>query len=327
MVIHDDGVSATANPESATFPDSCQVTLNLPHAKLLHEKQGMIVGVRDPISNRYDVQLQHEADIKAWGNTIFKAAHGEIKWRESVKAQSDDLSHLTEKEKNFLKGSNKKSLPARPFFKQSEETNSCQLLSKTLPFTSPNTSATEGSCLRDTPVLVSPPKQRNVLASPSSRSGAQALCEISCLILIFCFVCRSSGQTRRGASSLEHTGFRESSPPSLAINFDSSSCTIISQHPAVTHSDGQADSSPEAVASLLPSSTKRCIFCEAQFMFLPLTRVCSLKRKLSIAEQREFARARVTPAAASKTTVSKRLRDADTPTMSLRSQRILRSKN
>ena len=78
MVIHDDGVSATANPESATFPDSCQVTLNLPHAKLLHEKQGMIVGVRDPISNRYDVQLQHEADIKAWGNTIFKAAHGEI---------------------------------------------------------------------------------------------------------------------------------------------------------------------------------------------------------------------------------------------------------
>ncbi len=186
LVIHDDGVAATANPESATFPDSCQVTLNLPHAKLLHEKQGMIVGVRDPVSNRYDVQLQDEGDIKAWGSTIFKAAHGEIKWRVPVKSPPD-LTHLTEKERNYLKGTNKKLLPPRPIFKQSEETNSFQQSSTNLSFTSPNTLATEGSCLKDTPVPVSPPKQRNILASPSSRLGTQASCLLSCLNQIFNF--------------------------------------------------------------------------------------------------------------------------------------------
>ena len=81
MVIHDEGVKmATANPETATFPDSCQVSLNWPDAALLHTKEGTIVGVPDPVTKKYQVQLKDEGTIKAWGSTLVPADEDQIKW-------------------------------------------------------------------------------------------------------------------------------------------------------------------------------------------------------------------------------------------------------
>jgi hypothetical protein len=164
MVVHDDGVAATANPETATFPDSCQVTLNWPDAELLNKKQGVIVGVRDPVSNQYSVQLQDENVIKAWGSSIVKVAEGQIKWRVSGNAPTP-----SDEEYPKQKGSK---LPARPSFDPVKPSDSTTQKSATIPsFVSPSTAAQEGGYSRsqDTPAISSPPSQRKLLASSNSR--------------------------------------------------------------------------------------------------------------------------------------------------------------
>ena len=165
MVWHDDGVAATANPESATFPDTCEVTLNWPDAELLNKKKGIIVGVRDPVSNQYSVQLQDEDVIKAWGSTVVQASESQIKWR------MPENPKLSDKETSYVEKAATQKLPARPYINKKPSPQSDS--TTRAPFASPDTLATGSSNLRkDTPAAVSPVKQRSLI----SRSGTQTFC-------------------------------------------------------------------------------------------------------------------------------------------------------
>ena len=178
MVIHDEGVKlATANPETATFPDKCKVSLNFPDAELLHKKEGTIVGIRDPVTKKYQVQLADEDCIKAWGSTIVNADEDEIRWiarpTESTEIQNSKDHEYSGKDK----AGNFKSLPTRPYISQpttqasaarSGHANSSH--SNKASFVSPPTLATEG---QHPPVPASPPQQRQQLACPSSTSSTR----------------------------------------------------------------------------------------------------------------------------------------------------------
>jgi hypothetical protein len=180
MVIHDDGVAATANPESATFPDFCQVTLNLPDAEILHKKQGTIVGARDPVSKQYQVQLQDKSTIESWGSTIVKVSEAQMKWHEP-KPESQ-----SEKEKEYVGTSKNSKLPSRPFICKTFANQNCNSTKAQVSFVSPSTLATEGfrkdtpatGLIRskDTPAPASPPPQRSLLSSPSRRQGTSTCC-------------------------------------------------------------------------------------------------------------------------------------------------------
>lgn len=292
MVVHDDGVAATANSESATFPDSCQVTLNLPDAELLHKKQGTIVGARDPVCKQYQVQLQDKQTIESWGSTIVKVSEAQMKWHEPESKPESQ----SEKEKEYVGTSKNSKLPSRPFIHKTSANQNCNSTKAQVSFVSPSTLATEGfrkdtpanGLIRSkvTPAPASPPPQRSLLSSPPSRSP---------------------GQSRRGPSSQERIG---SSPPRLARQntLDASSTPIVLQDLLNTNSETLADSSSNLVASHQPTPPSK-----------------RSKRKLAVVEQRESARARVTPVDVSKTPVSKRARD-DNSSMPLRSQRRLRNK-
>jgi hypothetical protein len=113
MVIHDDGVAATANPESATFPDSCQVSLYMPDATLLHEKTGIIVGVRDSVTQQYKVLLQDQELIQKCGQTIVTAVEDSMRWK-----QPDDDSSAA---KSYFNNHKSKKLPSRPYIPKSTQ--------------------------------------------------------------------------------------------------------------------------------------------------------------------------------------------------------------
>ena len=172
MVIHDEGVKmATANPETATFPDSCQVILNWPDAALLHTKDGTIVGVRDPVTKKYQVQLKDEATIKAWGSTLVPADEDQIKWipQDKWPKELTEVQNLKDLEYAGNDKANKpKSLPTRPYILQTSAArpgNANPSQSQQASFVSPPTKATEG---RHPPTIASPPQQRQQLLSPSS---------------------------------------------------------------------------------------------------------------------------------------------------------------
>jgi hypothetical protein len=208
MVVHDDGVTATANPESATFPDTCEVELNMADAELLHEKKGIIIGVRNPDTNLYRVQLHRqgqEETIDKWGSPIVEAKENELKWN-TVRpgaqkteteqptvvnivrpdAQKTEAEQATETaERAYLRiphnnnPSKQKKLPARPTFSlfnavahNGNSTNS------QIPFVSPHTVASiappAGGGLAD--ACPSPPQPRSQLDSPSFRSATLPLC-------------------------------------------------------------------------------------------------------------------------------------------------------
>jgi hypothetical protein len=160
MVIHDDGVTATANPESATFPDCCQVVLNWPDASLLHQQPGSIVGVRDPVTNRYQVQLQDPKTITALGCTIVHAEEDKIKWK--LVENSSETLNQTYKSYTVDKIGNFRKLPTRPYI----ETTASQFLS-------PSTTAS-GSSL-PSPLLASPPYQRSQLKDTFSSEFSKPL--------------------------------------------------------------------------------------------------------------------------------------------------------
>jgi hypothetical protein len=192
MVIHDDGVAATANPESATFPDFCQVTLNLPDAEILHKEQGTIVGARDPVSKQYQVQLHNKETIESWGSRIVKVSEAQMKWHQPEPKNESQ----SEKEKEYV-GTNKNSkLPSRPFISKTFANQNCNSTKAQVSFVSPDTLGTEGfrkdtpatglNRLKDTPAPASPPPQRSLLSSPSSRQGISTCCLLASFSISNC---------------------------------------------------------------------------------------------------------------------------------------------
>jgi hypothetical protein len=157
MVVHDDGVAATANPESATFPDSCQISLHMPDASLLHAKTGTIIGVRDAVTQLYKVQLQDQEVIKNYGQTIVSAAEDNMRWK-----QLDDESPAAKAYCNHHKS---KKLPSRPFIPKPAQNGaaSCSRPS----FASPETMIT-GSVPQSIGGLASPGSVRSPLRASAS---------------------------------------------------------------------------------------------------------------------------------------------------------------
>ena len=170
MVVHDDGVTATANPESATFPDTCEVELNMADAGLLDKQKGIIIGVRNPETNKYRVQLHHikeqEDTIKKLGSPIVEATENQLKWN----VRSDERNTVAEQAylPNNNSSSKPKTLPARPTFNLYKANAD----KSQIPFVSPHTAASLGTSegSHPTDVCPSPPQQRSQLVSPSSRS-------------------------------------------------------------------------------------------------------------------------------------------------------------
>jgi hypothetical protein len=134
--VYDHGIAdPTENPETATFPDSCGVTLNLPDAALLHNTVGYVVGVRDPATKKYQVRLVDEDTIKEWGSAIVSVDEDQIKWisRNSWPTQLTEIQN--EKDRMYAghdRTGKVKSLPATP------------LLRRAFLFVNPPTQATQG---------------------------------------------------------------------------------------------------------------------------------------------------------------------------------------
>jgi hypothetical protein len=270
MVVHDDGVTATANPESATFPDTCEVELNMADAGLLHQKKGIIIGVRNPETNLYRVQLhrqEQEETIDKWGSPIVEAKENELKWN-TVRpdAQKTETEQATETERAYLRipnnnnPSKQKKLPARPTFNlfnavahNGNSTNS------QIPFVSPHTMASiappAGGGLAD--ACPSPLQPRSQLDSPSFRSATlpAALSRTK-----FLNICRSSNQHRGATSFIE-----AKSPPPNSRNSTLDTATLSSTaNPAVTQPPSPTcDSPPNTDASIQLNSSKRCFILSA----------------------------------------------------------------
>jgi hypothetical protein len=219
MVIHDDGVAATANPESATFPDSCEVSLHMPDADLLHKKEGIIVGVRHPVTQQYQVQLQDEQIRNAFGRMIVRAGEDSLRWR-NQRGNSSSAAKAY---------SNDKELPTRPYIPPK---NASDFTSPT-----PNTKATGyGPPLSVN--LASPVIQRRQLASADSSNCITASGGGAALILSECNESNPSSFARM-----------QKSPTKVIFN--------VPQPAALAHSEAPAISSPESFALPQPTSSKR----------------------------------------------------------------------
>jgi hypothetical protein len=111
-------IDPTLHPETATFPDSCQVSLILPDTKLLDKKDGTVVGLRDAVTKKYRVQLADETTVAAWGRAIVEVNEEQLKWIDQSKWPVQLHENQISKEREFA-GSDKagrpKSLPTRPY--------------------------------------------------------------------------------------------------------------------------------------------------------------------------------------------------------------------
>ncbi len=269
MVVHDDGVTATANPESATFPDTCEVALNMADAGLLHDKKGIIIGVQDPVTNLYRVQLHRkggqEEAIDEWGSAVVEAKESELKWNNVRPGeQSTETEQYTDTERAYLRihPSKPKKLPARPTFNLfnavADNGNSAK---SRIPFVSPNTAASfappAGGVLAD--ACPSPPQPRSQLDSPSFRSGTHLL-----LYLLshtkFLNISRSSNH-HRGATSFIEAKSPQPNSRNVTLDTATASSTV---NVAVTQPPSQTcDSPPNTDASIQPISSKRYFILSA----------------------------------------------------------------
>ncbi len=145
-----------------------------------------------------------------------------------------------------------------------------------------------------------------------------------CSHTIFLNMCRPRNQHRgdRGAtSSIE----ANSPPPHTGSSTLVTASTSTTVNPAASQPQIQASGTlPNIAASIQQNSSKRCFILSA-FYFDSLIFVFSPKRKAATVDQRGPARARLTPAAVSNHSSSKRVREADSA-IALRSQRNLRNK-
>ncbi len=221
MVIHDDGVAATANPESATFPDSCEVSLHMPDAALLNNKVGTIVGVRDPVTKQYQVQLKDDNDNieeirNSYGRMIVRAGEDCLRWNRPANCSPEA-----------------KKFPARPYIPPQNASNhqSC-LVSLT-----PNTKAT-GYGPPPSANPASPVMQRKQLASDDSSNSVTA---------------SGGGGARTLSERNEGTpspfARKQKSPTKVVFN--------VPQPAALAHSEAPAIPSPESFSLPQPTSSKR----------------------------------------------------------------------
>ena len=288
MVVHDDGVTATANPESATFPDTCEVELNMADADLLHKQKGIIIGVRNPDTNLYQVQLHRikgqEKTIEKLGSPVVVAKENELKWNnvrpdekteteQGTKTEQGKVFQGTETERAYLSYNNKnpskqKKLPARPTFNLFPDADSGNSTKSRTDLFSPSTAASlappAGGSLAD--VCPSPPQPRSQLDSPSFRSGTHpfrcSLCFLS-HASFSTFASRSSNQHRddRGATSFIEA---KSPPPNTRNSTLDTATTSSTVNPAVAQPPSQAsDSPPNTDASIQANSSKRYFISSA----------------------------------------------------------------
>lgn len=345
MVIHDEGVKlATANPETATFPDKCKVSLNFPDAESLHKKEGTIVGVRDPVTKKYQVQLADEDFIKAWGSTIVNADEDEIRWIPQSNWPTESTEIQNSKDHEYAgndKAGKPKSLPTRPYISKpttqasaarSGHANSSH--SNQASFVSPPTLATEG---QHPPAPASPPQQRQQLACPSSTSSTRPTKQFNGLrsATLACFSILNFKRPTIFAAPPANLAVVAVRPlPSgteAAVQRYPQSTQVLIPHPVPFSSNIQLSrylkAKPPPHHPHQPPANGMC-FCCAFPCSPALTSVPSSKRMSTTVAQREFTRARVTPAPASVSQKqrSKRSREEETVTLTLRSQRNLRNK-
>jgi hypothetical protein len=111
-------IDPTLHPETATFPDSCQVSLILPDTQLLDKKDGTVIGLRDVVTKKYRVQLADETTVAAWGRAIVEVNEEQLKWIDQSKWPVQLHENQNSKEREYAgndKAGRHKSLPTRPY--------------------------------------------------------------------------------------------------------------------------------------------------------------------------------------------------------------------